>query len=170
MNMRPDEKHGHLREIAMAKGKVVAICICPIAGGKMQQVNEVKAIPEKGFEGDRYATGEGSYNKGKQGNRQVTFMNGIFFEGSGFEYTDSRRNIISSGVELMWLIGKKFRIGQACFEGVKYCDPCRRPDALAGKRRDFKKAFFDRGGLIANVIEGGVIKIGDSIKTPPKGY
>jgi hypothetical protein len=151
-------------------GTVKAICICPVAGGQMQEVSEVEAIARQGLKGDRYATGEGSFNKGKQGNRQVTLMNTILFEGSGFEFKDSRRNIFVEGVELMWLIGREFRIGTARFHGVKYCDPCTRPNKLSGKERSFKEAFFDRGGLIAEIVETGAIKIGDLVIPPPKGY
>lgn len=151
-------------------GTVTAICICPVAGGSMQQVPEVEAIAGQGLKGDRYATGKGSFNKGKQGNRQVTLINGIFFEGSGFEYTDSRRNIVTMGVELMWLIGREFQIGTAHFRGVKYCDPCARPSKLSGQWRSFEEVFFDRGGLIAEVIKGGAIKTADSVIPPPRGY
>ena len=136
----------------------------------MQQVQEVEAIAGQGLKGDRYATGNGSFNKGKQGNRQVTLINGIFFEGSGFEFTDSRRNIITTGVELMWLVGREFQIGTTRFRGVKYCDPCNRPSELSGKEKSFKETFFDRGGLVAEIIESGMIKTGDEIIPPPKGY
>ena len=151
-------------------GTVVAICICPIAGETMQHVQEVEAVARQGLKGDRYATGEGSFNKGKQGNRQVTLMNTVFFDGSGFEFKDSRRNIFVQGVELMWLIGREFQIGTARFRGVKYCDPCTRPSKLSGKQKSFKETFFDRGGLIAEVIEDGTIKTGDWVVPPPKGY
>ncbi len=151
-------------------GTVIAICICPTAGGPMQQVAEVEAIADQGLKGDRYATGEGSFNKGKTGVRQVTLMNSIFFEGSEFEFTDSRRNLFVKDVELMWLIGREFQIGTARFHGVKYCDPCTRPSKLSGKTKSFKEAFFDRGGLIAEIIEGGQIKVGDLVIPPSKGY
>lgn len=151
-------------------GTVIAIYISPVAGGSMKQVPEVEAIAGQGLKGDRYAMGEGSYNKGSLGKRQATLINAVFFEGSGFEYRDSRRNIVTTGIELMWLIGKEFQIGTARFRGVKYCDPCTRPSKLSGKERNFKEAFFDRGGLVAEIIEGGVIKTGDSVVPPPKGY
>ncbi len=151
-------------------GTVVAICICPVREGQMRQVSEVEAIAGQGLKGDRYATGEGSFNRGKQGNRQVTLINGLFFEGSGFEYVDSRRNIVTMDVELMWLIGREFDIGTARFRGVKYCDPCLKPSTLSGKKQSFKEAFFDRGGLVAEVIRSGLIKPGDSVIPPPKGY
>ena len=154
----------------LGKSKVVALCICPVAGEPMQRVMEVEVIAGQGLKGDRYCTGEGSFNKGAQGRRQVTLINSIFFEGSGFDYDESRRNIVVKNVELMWLIGKDFQIGAAKFRGVKYCDPCERPTKLMGKEKSFKETFFDRGGLIAEVIEGGIIKVGDDIVPPPKGY
>ena len=154
----------------MSSQKVVAICISPQAGVKMREVPEVVAIAGAGLEGDRYCTGEGSFNRGNVGKRQVTLINSIFFEDNEFDYVDSRRNIVTSDVELMWLIGKEFKVGEAKFRGVKYCDPCIRPSKLSGKQRSFKHVFFDRGGLIAEILEGGVIKVDDPIITPPKGY
>lgn len=153
----------------MADGTVVAICISPIAGELMQHVGLVRAITGAGLSGDRYANGEGSYNKGRRGKRQVTLINGILFEDTIFEYADSRRNIVTEGVELMDLIGKKFRIGHARMHGIKYCDPCNRPSKLSGKK-GFQKSFHDRGGLVAEVIESGIIKVGDEIVPPKKDY
>lgn len=154
----------------MSNGRVVAICIAPEAGAPMQRVEEVMAVAGAGLEGDRYFAGEGSFNRDNPGRRQVTLINAIFFPGSGFEFEDSRRNLVVDGVELMWLIGREFRIGGAKFRGVKYCDPCERPSKLAGNPHSFKEAFFDRGGLVAEVIESGSICVGDAVIPPPKGY
>ncbi len=151
-------------------GIVKAICVGPVAGEPMQEILEVEAVVGQGLKGDRYSTGEGSFNKGQQGSRQVTMMNAIFFAGSGFEFKDSRRNIFIEGVELMWLIGREFQIGRARFRGVKYCDPCRRPSKLSGNSKSFQETFFDRGGLVAEVIVGGIIKTGDPVIPPPKEY
>ena len=136
----------------------------------MQEVPEVLAIAGQGLEGDRYSTGEGSFNRGNKGNRQVTFMNAIFFEKSGFEFKESRRNIFVENVELMWLIGREFQVGAARFRGVKYCDPCQRPSKLSNKTESFRDSFIDRGGLLAEVIETGMIKIDDAVISPSKGY
>ena len=154
----------------MAQGTVVALFISDAAGKPMQQVEEVEAIAGAGLKGDRYCTGEGSYNKSALGKRQVTLINGIFFPESVFTYADSRRNIVTDGVELMWLIGREFQIGSALFRGVKYCDPCNRPNNLLWSEESFKQAFLDRGGLIAEVVRGGVIKTGDPIIPPTKDY
>lgn len=153
---------------------VVAIFISPAAGEPMQAVQQVEAIAGVGLEGDRYAIGEGSFNRGRRGKRQVTLINEAFFDGSGFDFMDSRRNIVTRGVELMWLIGREFQIGTARFRGLKYCDPCARPNKLGGEKlrnaRLFSEAFHDRGGLIAEVIESGIIKTDDPIIPPPKEY
>lgn len=153
----------------MNNAKVVAIFISPEAGAPMESVDSVMALKGRGLEGDRYASGEGSFNKEKIGNRQVTLINSIFFEGMNFEYKDSRRNIVTEGVELMYLIGREFKIGDAIFKGVKYCDPCQRPSNLSGKP-GFRDAFLDRGGLVAEIIESGSISVGSNIIPPPKGY
>jgi hypothetical protein len=143
-------------------GKVIGIFITPQKGGEMQAVQEVEAILGQGLKGDRYTTGEGSYNRDKIGKRQVTLINGIFFEGSRFTPADSRRNIVTTGVELMRLIGKKFEIGGALFGGLKYAHPCKRPSQLSGKE-GFEEEFHDRGGLVAEILRGGIIRTGDPI-------
>ena len=82
----------------MLNGNVVAIFIAPVAGGKMEEVEIVEAIAGAGLAGDRYSTGEGSFNRKRPGSRQVTLINSIFFQNSGFEYAESRRNIVTQGV------------------------------------------------------------------------
>ncbi len=154
----------------MQNGNVIALYIAPIAGAPMDAVEEVEAILGCGLRGDRYATGEGSFNKGAQGKRQVTLINAIFFPDTHFDYIESRRNIVTQGVELMWLIGKEFQIGDARMRGVKYCDPCLRPSELAGKTDSFRNEFSDRGGLVVEVLESGVIKVGSAIMPPQRGY
>ncbi len=151
-------------------GKVVAICISPVAGGPMQHLQEVQAISGKGLEGDRYCKGEGSFNKGAEGKRQITLINGSFISGTQFFFAETRRNIVTADVELMYLIGREFQIGEVKFRGVKYCDPCERPNQLLGVKTSFKKVFFDRGGLVAEILQGGLIKVGDEVIPPPKGY
>jgi hypothetical protein len=149
---------------------VTAICICPVAGKIMQEVEAVEAIAGFGLKGDRYASGGGSFNKGKPGERQVTLINDLFIDGSGFEYVDTRRNISVRGTELMYLIGREFDIDEARMRGIKYCDPCERPNTIAGNSKSFKATFFDRGGLIADVVKSGWIRRGSLVVPPKKGY
>jgi MOSC domain-containing protein YiiM len=69
----------------------------------------------------------------------------------------------------MALVGKEFMIGGVRMRGVKYCDPCDRPDKLS-KKIGFRERFSDRGGLIAEIINDGIIRLGDLVVPPPKGY
>jgi hypothetical protein len=43
---------------------------------------------------------------------------------------------------------------------VKYCDPCLKPAILSNKDIPFRDAFHDRGGLVAEVLSSGLIRIG----------
>ena len=154
----------------MVNGNVDAIFNSPTAGGKKEEVETAEAVAGAGLAGDRYSMAEGSFNRKRLGRRQVTLINSIFFQDSAFEYAESRRNIVTQGVELMWLIGREFHIGKTRFRGQYYCDPCLRPTRLSGKSEKFLEVFSDRGGLVAEVLEGGTIKKGDhiSIKAIPE--
>jgi len=71
----------------------------------------------------------------------------------------------------VWLIGRgEFQIGEAVTRALKYCDPCERPNTLAGKSASFREVFFDRGGIVAEILHGGIITVGSPIIPPPKGY
>jgi hypothetical protein len=157
----------------ISTGKAIAICVTPLAGGTMQSIDEAEAIAGHGIKGDRYCTDDGSYNKKRKGEgfRQVSLINARFFPGTLFEFVDSRRNIITQGVELLWLLDKKkeFQIGEAVFRAVKYLDPCARPGNLSGKP-GFKEAFFDCGAIIAEVLKGGRFRVGDPVFHASKGY
>lgn len=70
----------------------------------------------------------------------------------------------------MDLIGKEFQVGEAVFRGLKYCDPCALPSRLAGIEQSFRDTFFDGGGLVVEIVRGGIIQIGDTGIPPIKDY
>lgn len=148
-----------------AAGKVAAIFIAPIGKAPMQEIQRIAAIEGRGLEGDRYCEGIGSFSKKNgPGTRQVTLINKRFFRGGGFKPIDTRRNILTEGIELMLLIGQEFDVDCARFRGVKYLTPCGSPKSSGDQPAPpFHREFFDAGGLIAEVIRGGEIKTGDDI-------
>lgn len=154
----------------MPEGVLEGIFIAEVAKGPMIPLEQVLALEGLGLDGDRYAKGEGDFNKGEPGRRQVTLMNAGHFMETEYAFGDSRRNLFVRGCELMRLIGQVFRIGEVWFYGVKYCDPCDLPKRLEGKTTSFKEAFHDKGGLIAMVLTTGNIKVGDQVFTPYKNY
>ena len=61
--------------LAMWQGSVVSIHIAPAASESMVTVTEVRALPERGLEGDRYALGTGHYSgRSSVGGREVTLI------------------------------------------------------------------------------------------------
>ncbi len=139
------------------QGSIAALFICPTKGQPMVQVSSVDALVARGFRGDRYCNGTGSFQK-TPGHRQATLINSKVFEGTSFNWEDSRRNIIlHCDFEVTELIGKFFSLGPVIFKGKKYCTVC---DAHG--RVGFREAFFERGGIILEVFRDGEIKVGDS--------
>jgi MOSC domain-containing protein YiiM len=76
-------------------------------------------------------------------------------------FTDLRRNILVSGINLAGLDGRPFRVGNALLEGTEPCHPCKRMvDALGN---DGYAAMLGHGGLCAKILEPGTISIGDVV-------
>ena len=73
----------------------------------------------------------------------------------------SRRNIVTRGVALNHLVGKEFSIGAVVLRGTRLCDPCAHMEKLTVKGA--MRGLIHRGGLRAEIIAGGVIRIGDPI-------
>lgn len=155
------------------QGGVIQIFICPVKGQPMEEVIEVYASRKNGLSGDRYGMGQGSWSTWGKVHRQVSLIACEAIEAANRELLrpylaiETRRNILTYGVDLNSFVGKEFSIGQARLRGTKLCDPCERPAFLAGRsvgeRKLFSIAFYDRGGLCAEVIADGFIRISDLI-------
>ncbi len=149
---------------------VVHIFVCPKGGAPMQSVDSVLAIAGKGLYGDRYATGDGAFSRARMGTiRHVSLISLEAIEeantNSSFIFfpKNTRRNIVTLGADLNRLVGKEFVIGSVRLRGVELCDPCDRPSALS-KKPGFKEAFLGKGGLRAEIVEEGIITVGDPIR------
>lgn len=123
-------------------GGIVQIFICPMEGQPMKEVTEIFASREFGLAGDRYGMGRGSWLTPGRTHRQVSFMEleAIIAASIGlanpFLPVETRRNIITFGVDVNNLVGKEFSFGSARLRGTKLCDPCDRPAVLAGRKGD----------------------------------
>lgn len=151
-------------------GYVFRIFIAPAAGAPMHEVKEVRAIPGKGLDGDRYKDGRGSWSKTREAARDLSLISQEAIERANegrevpFTPEDTRRNIVVSlGVDaLNALLGRTFLIGDVVVYGAELCDPCQRPSKLSGKP-GFKEAFDGVGGLRVRVVFEGRITVRDSI-------
>ena len=151
------------------KGKVVAIYITPRGGAPMVEVSTVRAVTGKGLEGDRYADGLGTYSAQPGTGREVTLIEVETIESLAREYdvemgpAETRRNLVTLGLPLNHLVGREFRVGDVTLRGTRLCEPCNHLETLTlpGVRR----GLIHRGGLRAEIINGGVIRAGDAATT-----
>ena len=97
-------------------------------------------------------------------NSEITLISKQLLDGTGFSAEQLRRNIVTYDVPLYELIGHRFYIGDSVIlEGLMYCK-AKAPD---GEDRGlFSGTMLDRGGIIAKVLRGGVIRVNDYVKIP----
>lgn len=152
----------------MAGARVERLYVADGAGEPMQPVEVVSLVKDLGIAGDRYALGTGAFSKKGDKIRHVSLIavEGIIAANAEldepFTPAETRRNILTSGINLNALVGKEFSIGHVAFSGTELCHPCHRPSRLSQKPT-FKEAFFYRGGLRAQVLGNGLVRTGDTI-------
>ncbi len=149
-------------------GVVRHLFIAPRKGLPMAARAYVEAVEGAGLEGDRYAE---PVSRGEAGRREVTLIEMERVEDFNREFglalkpAGPRRNIVTSGVRLNDLVGRRFSVGEATLEGMELCEPCRKfarptyPQVL--------RAFRGKGGLRARIVAGGGIRVGDAIVAVP---
>jgi MOSC domain-containing protein YiiM len=148
-------------------GRVKGIFVSAVAEAPMDSVPEVNAVPGRGLEGDRYFERIGTYSDREGTGREVTLIESEAVEaanrdqGMDLEAGDARRNIVTAGVALGDLVGKEFFVGQVRLRGMRLNEPCEHLAELTGK--PVVKALVHRGGLRADILEGGRIRVGDAI-------
>lgn len=151
----------------MSNGVVVSIQIAQAATSPMRAVAEVHAVAGKGLEGDRYFKQTGTFSNEPGLGRDVTL---IEFEavqalkrdyGIDLSAADARRNIVTRGVALNHLIGREFKVGEVTLRGVRLCEPCAHLENLS--RKGVMRGLVHRGGLRADILTGGMIRVGDAV-------
>ena len=153
----------------MWSGKVVSIHIAPVAKAPMQSIDQVEAIPGVGLEGDRYALKTGTFYK-PQPEFELTLMEAEAIEAILREYKismapgEGRRNIVTRDVPLNHLVGREFTIGAVKIRGIRLCEPCSHLEAVTSL--PLIKGLRHRGGLRAQILTRGVIRIGDAVREP----
>jgi len=148
------------------QGRLQAIHIAAGKRAALQSPIHVEAVAGRGLKGDRYFGAEA----GADESREVTLIAQEDLEAVQAQYAfpikheQTRRNLLTQGVPLSHLVGKRFRIGQAVLEGVELCEPCKGFAAFSGYGNPVISAMLHRAGLRAAIIHSGTIQVGDTIQ------
>ena len=147
---------------------VSQILIAESPASPMTSRSEVRAVPGKGIEGDRYFGGIGTFSPDPQKpDYEITLIEKekieSFVRETGLPFTafHARRNLVTEGVELNALAGREFFIGEVRIRGIRLCEPCSYlakttfPETLKG--------LVHKGGLRAQIVTEGTIRVGDAV-------
>jgi MOSC domain-containing protein YiiM len=151
-------------------GTVEAIVLAPEAEGTMHQVGRAVARAGRGLEGDRYFDKRGTFSNAHGRGYDLTLIEAEVLDTlelptGRLTPEEARRNIVTRGIELNAFVGEHFRVGDVeCF-AQRLCEPCahlERLTAATGKPGTLR-ALIHKGGLRADVLGDGEIRVGDQI-------
>lgn len=141
-------------------GRVEWIGLRPARDVPMHEVDAAEAQTEGGLHGDRYA--------GRNSKRGVTLIQAEHLAAiaalaghAAVAPATLRRNVVVSGIPLIALKGRRFRIGEVELEGIAPCDPCSRMEQALGPGG--YNAMRGHGGLCARIVQGGTLRLGDAV-------
>jgi hypothetical protein len=157
-------------------GEVVGLYISEVKTGPMQAMSAVTALAGRGLDGDRYAARAGTFTPRSDRYRgyDLTLIESealervVLPDGSHFTAPEARRNVVTRGIDLNALVGQEFMVGSVRARGHCLCEPCvhlqrlSRPGVIAG--------LVHQGGLRADILTDGEIRLGDTIAPVPSGH
>ncbi len=149
-------------------GKIEWIGVRPQRRARVVAVRETRALRDQGLQGDHYGGGAG-------GKRHVTLIQSEHLavvakllalrDGTPVivpvDPALTRRNIVVSGLNLLALKNRRFRLGEALLEFTEACQPCSAMEETLG--RGGYNAMRGHGGICARIVDGGLIRIGDAL-------
>ena len=153
-------------------GSVVALFMVDRMSAPMKQVEQFIALAGRGIEGARYFLGTGTYSKKPEPGRQVTLIESEVLEalkdrfGITVKPEESRRNVLTRGIEINDLVGAEFLVGTVRLRAHRITQPCLYLEKLLDQPGLYKE-LWDQGGISCEILSDGVIKEGDIIRTSP---
>ena len=143
--------------------KVIRLGIAKNNNQKIQEVDKIELLAGKGVVGDRH------FHENNDIRNQVTLIeseNIDYYNNkfkTNYSYIDFRRNVVTKGIQLNDLVGKKLLIGSVKVQGHDLCRPCKHLEETL-KGQDIIKEFLRRGGLRCEILKSGTVNIEDEIK------
>jgi hypothetical protein len=154
----PPERSGE-----RAAGTVEAIVIAPEAEAAPVTLGTAAARAGRGLDGDRYFDGQGTFSDTHGRGHDLTLVEAEVLEELGLiTPEEARRNVVTRGIDLNALVGRRFVVGEVECYGQRLCEPCAHLERLT--KPGVLRAFVHRGGLRADVLTDGEIAIGDTVR------
>jgi hypothetical protein len=144
-------------------GTVDGIWIAAAAGEPARGLPAVQALAGHGLAGDRHVAGTGTFPSGLPGSA-LTLIEAEVCESFAppLRPDEHRRNLITRGIGLNALVGRDFMVGDVRCRGMRLCEPCKVTERYAA--RPVLRALIHRGGLRADILTGGQIRLGDRLR------
>jgi MOSC domain-containing protein YiiM len=153
-----------------ADGRVTAIHLAPAPGADPQAVDAVRAVADRGLEGDRYFADTGTFADRSGSDLTLVAAEALAALAAEAEIDldpgTHRRNLTTTGLDLGALVGERFRVGEAVCVGTGPCTPCAYLEDLLAEP-GLREALDGRGGLRARIVDTGVVRTGDDISLRP---
>jgi hypothetical protein len=140
------------------EGRVEALVIAPEAEAAPVVLDEAVARAGHGLEGDRYFDGRGTFSNRHSRGHDLTLIDA----GVVADAVRARRNVITRGIDLNALVGRRFMVGEVECLGQRLCEPCAHLERLT--EPGTLRALVHIGGLRADVLSDGTIRAGDAIR------
>jgi hypothetical protein len=145
-------------------GRVEALAVAPAAEAPVALVDEVAAHAGRGLEGDRYVDGRGTFSNRYARGIDITLIEAEVLDALALTPQLARRNVVTRGIDLNALAGRRFRVGDVELQGQRLCEPCAHLERLSpGTLRP----LVHRGGLRADIVTDGVVRVGDPVVRAP---
>ena len=142
-------------------GRVEGIFVTPEHGELPEPVESVRAHAGRGLDGNRY------FDEEAPPGGALTLIAAEAVEamerehGISLEARATRRNVVTRGIDVNELVGKRFRVGDVECEGVELCEPCAHLQSMT--KDGVIKGLAHRGGLNADILSDGEISVGDAV-------
>jgi MOSC domain-containing protein YiiM len=131
-------------------GRIEGITLVKDSAGAIERVDAVRAEAGEGLDGDYHG--------------DLTLISAEELEGLPVAGHETRRNLLTTGIDLNALVGRRFTVGSDVEAiGVELAEPCTKLRRLTG-HKSIIRDLVHRAGLRADILRGGQIRIGDSIE------
>jgi MOSC domain-containing protein YiiM len=153
----------------MFQGELLGIFLAADRGIEPKAVASAETVAGQGLKGDRYFQANGAKDPGTELTLIETEALAALAANYQIELAPqrSRRNLLTRGVPLNHLVGKEFQIGDVRLRGIRLCEPCGHLEKLTVE--GVRKGLIHRGGLRAQIVEGGMIRVGDKVRLAVAG-